>query len=321
MAKNDMRKDYITDERVIISAIRGKRPHCFEKPKVAKTSKECPFCPENERKTKEIESIKDGDKWVARSVKNIFPIVDQVNWVKSSFNSELRDAPFYVHQPITGYHEVLIETRDHGKEPYESGIREMKNVVDLYISRYEELMSKKDVKYVSIFKNRGEVAGASISHPHSQVTALPVVPQRIKWEMEGIKNGCTFCRIVETESMGQRFIHDNGSFVAICPYAPKFQYEVWILPKRHMRDILAMNENERNDLAEIMGTILNSMERLLGGFPYNYAFHQAPKGKDFHFHVEIYPRLGVLAGLELGSNIYVNSVPPENAAMDIKNNL
>ena len=94
MGKNDMRKDYITEERVIISDIRGKRPHFFEKPKVRKISKECPFCPKNEGKTIDIETIKHKGEWVARSVKNIFPIVDQINWVKRVFKSEIKDGPF-----------------------------------------------------------------------------------------------------------------------------------------------------------------------------------------------------------------------------------
>ncbi len=322
MGKNELRKDYITEERVIIAESRGMRPHCFETPKATVKNRTCPFCPGNEKMVSDVESIKVDGKWEVKSIKNKFPIIEPIKWIKNlPIKPEIQDAPFYNHFPIAGYHEVIIDTRKHNKESYELGLQNIRMVIDMYVSRFKKLISKKNIDYVSIFKNRGEVAGASIDHPHSQIVATPSIPERIRWEMKGVGKKCVFCDIVKHEVMSERFIYENKSFVAICPYAPKFQYELWILPKRHMKNISEMTNSEKNDLADIIIIILNAMEKLMGSFPYNYAIHQAPKGKDFHFHLEIYPRLAKLAGLELGSNIYVNSVPPEDAAISIKNEL
>ena len=170
------------------------------------------------------------------------------------------------------------------------------------------------MKYVAIFKNKGVVAGASISHPHSQITALPFVPKIIKSES---KKSCIFCEIVKHERESQRKVYENKTFVVISPYAARFPYELWFLPKRHIRDITNMDENEKYGLADCIHKIFPAMERLMGNFPYNWAFHQAPKGKDFHFHLELYPRITKWAGMELGSHVYINTKMPEDAAIEI----
>ncbi len=314
MAKNELRENILTNELVIIAGERAKRPVFFQKIKQRKLSRNCPFCPGNEDKTTGTQSIVKNKRWVVRSIKNKYPIVVD-NKIKSI---PIRDFPFYTHYPISGNHEVIIETREHNKEAYNMGVEQMRNVIDMFVERYSAMISSKDAKFVSIFKNRGEEAGASISHPHSQIISLPIIPKKILVESKKMGKKCVMCEIVEEK---ERTIYENTSFTAMCPYAPKFPYEVWIISKKHIKSILEMGEKEKNDLADIMCVIFRAMENFLGEFPYNYSIHQAPKGRNFHFHIEIYPRLSKLAGLEIGSSIYVNIMPPEKACAEIIKNL
>jgi len=319
MAKSETRKDYVTNTWVIFAGERVLRPH-FSKQKEEETPKEkCPFCPHNPHKVNVISKIERNGKWQVQAIENIYPIVAPIPFLKyGTGKRKIFDKPFYRHFPIPGQHEVIVDTRNHRKEVYNGTYADIVDLLDMYVSRTKDLLSQPGIKYVSIFKNRGKIAGASISHPHSQIVALPFTPKIIKSES---KKPCVFCQVVKHERESPRMIYENKTFLVISPYAAKFPFEIWFLPKRHVKDITELTDEEKYGLADCINLVLPAMEKMMGPFPYNWAIHQAPKNKDFHFHLELYPRTTKWAGLELGSHVYVNVVMPEDVAIDVKKHL
>ncbi len=149
-------------------------------------------------------------------------------------------------------------------------------------------------------------------HSHSQIIALNHIPKDVRDEVEACKmfKGCPYCDIVNIESQGIRKCFENESFIAFAPYASRFNYEIWVFPKKHIRT-LGDVENLKH-LAEIMRKILGKIKEL--GADFYYYLHYAPEGEDLHFHIEVAPRIATWAGFELGSGEIINSVSPEDAA-------
>jgi UDPglucose--hexose-1-phosphate uridylyltransferase len=187
-----------------------------------------------------------------------------------------------------------------------------------------DLQQDQRFKYVMIFKNHGAAAGASLAHTHSQLIALPVVPSVVAEELQGardyfrFKERCVFCDIVQQE-MGERkrMVYQNDSFVVIEPYAPKFPFETWVLPRRH-RASFADSRHDYALLANAIKVALHKLHVALDDPPYNFILHTAPLHEgnrtDYHWHIEIMPTLSKVAGFEWGSGFYVNPTPPEEAA-------
>jgi UDPglucose--hexose-1-phosphate uridylyltransferase len=232
-----------------------------------------------------------------------------------------------------GAHEVIIETPDHKKELSDLTEDEISNVLTAYRERILDLERDERLKYVLIFKNKGRDAGASMQHSHSQLIATPITPKRVKEELHGAreyynyKKRCVFCDYIkqETTLFKDRLIKDGRNFVALAPFASSFPFEVWIIPKHHNPDFTASSADELRDFAFMLRDVLNRIKRSLGDPPFNYVLHMAPFRRpkagywgtideDYHWHLEITPRLTKLAGFELGSDFYINPTPPEVAA-------
>jgi len=319
MAGNEIRRDPISGYWVILSERRAKRPHQFVREKVKRRDEKCPFCPGNEHMVMETDRIPEKGKWLVKAVRNKYPFVDELD-EKTSLPREgvIKDEPFYYHFPSLGYHEVIIDTRSHNREVFEQGVLPTYRLLEMYKRRTGYMMRNRWIRCVSIFKNKGPQAGASLLHPHSQISSFPFIPERLRKEMG---KGCKFCKYIEFEREGPRFVYENEKFIVLSPYAPRFAFEMWVLSKEHKRDILEMGKDELLSLSNLLVRLFRAMRKVLGDFPYNYAIHQAPKGRDFHFHLEIYPKLSIWAGLELGSGIYVNAVCPEDAALSLRDYL
>ncbi len=176
-----------------------------------------------------------------------------------------------------------------------------------------------------IFKNHGTAAGASLDHPHSQLIATPVVPITVAEEMKGakkhyrVKERCVFCDIVRQElKERERLVYENGGFVAIEPYAPKFPFETWVLPRHHRARFEHTSDEDFALLANALKTALHKLNVALDDPPYNFILHTTPFGEDdpphYHWHIEIMPTLIQVAGFEWGSGFYINPTPPEDAA-------
>jgi UDPglucose--hexose-1-phosphate uridylyltransferase len=201
----------------------------------------------------------------------------------------------------------------------------IREVIDMYCARIDDISKIDGIAYVLVFKNHGEEAGTSLSHEHSQLIALPQVPTLVEEELCAYKKyydrtkKCIFCDIMTMEMNSERKIFENDKFVCFAPFASRFPFESWLLPKRHAGNITDLTDEEKNSLAESLKKVLTALSKMLKNPPYNYYLHIAPAREDFHFHIEICPRVTKLAGFELGSDIIINTMPPERAAAEFRN--
>lgn len=330
----ELRKDPVTGRWVIIATERHARPSDFkvEKEEVEQ-GKVCPFCPGNESLTPpEIFSIRDGKVpsgsagWVVRVVSNKYPAL--------KIEGELGKAGVGMYDMMNGIgaHEVIIESPEHTKRIEEHSVESLARVFEAYKSRTMDLMNDKRFHYILVFKNEGKSAGASLMHPHSQLIALPITPKRAKEELIGskeyfqYKDRCVFCDIMREElAQGLRLVYENKGFIAFCPFASRFPFEVCVVPRHHHPDYFEISPGEVQLLADCMIVTMGKLSRALKEPEYNYILHSAPMrwprmgywvtlDYDYHWHFEIMPRLTKIAGFEWGSGFYINPTPPEDAA-------
>ena len=342
MPHNEVRRDYLLNRWVVIATERSRRPTDFAKtgkqqPEVDKSK--CPMCPGNEHMTppatlvyvKKGKSIaKDKDKngfrhkdWLIRCVPNLFPAFappdSKAARKRIARNSSLMEA--------IGHHEVLIESPDHNGHPADAAIPQLTYVINGYMDRLRELSAKPYVKFVSIFRNHGLEAGASLSHAHSQIIATPFVPVIVEEEMKASDayfkrtKKCVFCSILRKETQGSRLILENSSFAAFASYAGTNPLEFWIMPKEHQSSLLDLSETEVRAFAQTLKTCLGALKTLVNDPPYNYGIHQVTgktTGKHYHWHLEVYPKLSTWAGFEKSTGVYINTVRPETAAEELR---
>ena len=226
-----------------------------------------------------------------------------------------------------GHHEVLVESPNHSEHPADAELPQLTRVVNAYVDRLSELSAKPYVKYVSIFRNHKLEAGASLSHPHSQLIAMPFVPAIVENEIAASKNfwsqhkKCIFCDIMQRETNSPRLVMDNERFVVFAPYASVHPMEFWILPKKHDSNILNLTGAEREELAETLKTSLKALKDLVNDPPYNFGFHMSldnSAAEHYHWHLEVYPRLATWAGFEKNTGVYINTITPETAAASLR---
>lgn len=320
---------------MVIATHRKRRPTDFVKKEAMARSVDkstCPFCPGNEKMTPpavlvylkdggEIAREKDADgvrhsDWLIRCVPNMF----------SAFSPPDSGESFESGKAV-GHHEVLVESPNHVEHPAVARIDKLVHVISGYVDRLKELSSKPYVKYVSIFRNHGLDAGASLSHAHSQIIATPIVPTTMSEELRTSKEfyeahgSCVFCDILKREKGGPRFVWENQDFAAFTSWAGVNPFEFWIMPKIHQGTLLYMEPKTAEGLAEALKTCLGGLRSLLSDPPYNYGFHVAPDRNScehYHWHLEVYPRLSIWAGFEKSTGMYINTVPPEDAAKSLK---
>lgn len=332
----ELRKDPILGRWVIIATERSKRPQSYRVEKTTSYTKpeKCPFCEGHESMTPpEVYAVRsdiskpNAPTWKVRVVPNKYPALQM--------DAPLDRSGIGMFGMMSGFgvHEVVIETPDHKREAKDQSIDEINNWIYALQERVKAVYSDNRFKYVLIFKNKGRGAGASLSHPHHQLIATPVTPKRVKEELEGAreyykaKERCVFCDIIKEETdIGQRIVCENDAFIAFCPYASRFPFETWILPKEHCIDFYDNKIVEKNgSLASILKTVLQKLSKTIGEPEYNYIVHAAPNrfpregywhtiDSDYHWHIELFPRLVKTAGFEWGSGFYINPTPPEDAA-------
>lgn len=328
----ELRRDPITGEWVIIASERAKRPSDFaphsrgSEPDISR----CPFCPGNEAMTppeiiafRHPGSQRNAPGWWVRVVPNKFPAL--------AVEGELSKTGVGMYDWMNGVgaHEVIIETPEHGKSLALLDARQVEDVLWAYRARYLDLKKDPRLKYILIFRNHGRVAGASLAHPHSQLIATPMVPGDVATEMAGAKRyesyreRCVYCDIMRQESSeGTRMVAENDCFIAFEPYASKYPFETWLIPKRHSPSFAAVSAEEQGAFAGILGETLRRIHAVLDDPPYNFTIHTAPcdsdERPDYHWHLEIFPRLTIAAGFEMGTGIYINVTPPEIAAQYLR---
>jgi UDPglucose--hexose-1-phosphate uridylyltransferase len=340
MPHNELRKDYLLDRWVVIATERGRRPTDFAKKEKAQAKiGVCPFCPGNEHMTPpallvyiesqgKIEKVKDEDgfrhkNWLIRCFPNLFPAFNPPqqtpNKGKIMKDSGLAEA--------VGHHEVIVESPFHDEHPSDARLPQLVHVINAYLDRLQELSAKPYVRYVSIFRNHGLEAGASLSHAHSQIIATPFTPKIVKEELTASRqfwrqNGsCIFCQILEKERESPRFIMENSDFLVFAPYASVNPMEFWIFPKKHEASPLKLSEKAKENFAKTLKTCFSALKSLLNDPPYNFGFHMALEetaNSHYHWHVEVYPKLAIWAGFEKSTGMYINTVSPEAAAESLR---
>lgn len=302
----ELRKDYLLDRWVIIATGRAKRPHTVAVHE-EDTHTKCFFCPGNEETTPgEIGRIEKDGKWVMRWFGNKFPAVTPEG------QAEIRtDNTFYTFSSSYGHHELLTETNDHNKQMWDLSREELTWLMQVYNKRIEELMMKPHVKYVQVIKNHGHQAGCSIAHSHSQIFAINHLPQVFRAELEAYKkyDHCPYCDVISREKDSYRRCFENDEYIAFTPYASRFPYEIWVMPKYHAKNMSCMKNLD--GMAEILGKVLHRLKEL--DTPYNFELHYSPVD-DYHFHIELQPRMTTAGGFELGTDEFINVVSPEDAA-------
>jgi len=224
-----------------------------------------------------------------------------------------------------GAHEVVVETPLHQETLATLSTQAVENVLLAYRDRIIDLRRDFRLRYVMVFKNHGVAAGASLEHSHSQIIALPIVPRRVIEEVEGAKayfnykDRCAYCDIIRQElHQKTRIVSETQAFLSIAPYASRFPFETWILPKTHFPSFELMEPFHYGQAAQILSDTLIKLNQVLHDPPYNYIIHTSSSPEQdrdhYHWHFEIMPKLTKVAGFEWGTGFYINPTPPEEAA-------
>jgi len=323
---SQLRKDPILGRWVIIAEERARRPTDFTPLPEIPSKGACPFCEGNEHMTpKEIIAYRNPGSspnspgWKIRVVSNKYPAL------RVEGDLDKRGDGIYDRMNGIGAHEVIIETPEHVTSITDIPDEHVADIIKIYKERMLDL--KKDKRFLSgmLFKNVGAASGASLEHTHSQLIILPTVPIRVNQEMVGsneffkYRGRCVYCDIIRQENeQKERVICEIDNFIAIAPYASRFPFEVWILPKQHQSHFEDITESDLWGIVKCLKTVLIKLESTLERPPYNYMIHTSPfNTKDieyYHWHIEITPRLTRVAGFEWGTGFYINPVLPEQAA-------
>lgn len=324
---SELRRDLVSGTWVAFSTRRKYKPDARkDTPKVSDNTddpKDCPFCKENidlqgQAKDTLIYLDKKGD-WTIRVFPNKFPILS----VGDGALGRRDEGPFEVMNGL-GYHEVLVAT-NHRKNFPDLNILQIAEVFEAYQERYMALMNKRNVKYISIFKNYGKSAGASIVHPHSQIVAMPIIDPDVARSLNGSAKyfqshrECVHCVMLEWEKEeGERVIFENEDFIVLCPFVSRVSLETRIYPKRHLSYFERITVEQKLSLAEAVKFALGKIKYNLSDPDYNLFLHTAPcdgQAYDhYHWHLEIFPKTNIWGGLELSTGMEVCSVLPEEAA-------
>lgn len=325
ISPSELRQDIVSGDWVAIATGRAKRPDAFVEKKglrLIEPKSTCPF--EVLHDDALLAYARDGSPasggaWWVQAIPNKYPAFGAGECAVFS-----HVGPYQWTQGV-GFHEVVV-TREHTRSIAAMDESEVQQIIRVYQERASAMRADPCVKYISIFHNHGQLAGASISHPHSQMIALPVVPPDVARSIRGSAeyfhshNACVHCAMVEYErEAGRRVVYENDHCVVIAPYASKTAFEMRIFPKKHRARFEEAVADERASLADALRASLAKLSRGLGNPDYNFFIHTAPvaSGDEFshyHWHLEIVPKTAIWAGFEIGTGIEISTIAPEDAA-------
>ncbi len=340
-----LRQDPLTGEWVIIATERARRPETFASKKEEKINPpprvdNCPFCPGNEHLTppevlvyyqnqKEVEKRdnKTQSNWALRIIPNKFPALEREPGVFQGMPSSRCE--LFQSQQGYGVHEVIIETPWHNRHLADLEETELGMLLESFRERTLSLAQDEQLRYVQIFRNHRREAGASIEHPHCHLLALPYIPPLLEKEYTRshdyyLEEGrCLLCSLIEKEeASGERIILQNDSFIAYIPFAAPLPFTTWIVPREHYSSLEVSPKGWEKDLAPLLKVFLSRLSQKLEDPPYNLFLHTAPLRASllpyFHWHLEIIPKLTIIAGWEMATGTYINVSRPEEAAGYLK---
>jgi UDPglucose--hexose-1-phosphate uridylyltransferase len=323
---SELRQNFATKEWVVIATERARRPeemarHSERKP-AAPFVANCPFCPGNEKLTPaEIMRIPTSTEvpWHARVIPNKFAALSREVQPTRTVHRSLRSVNGF------GVHDVIVETPDHSEVMALMPDSYMAEILRIYKIRYDELSLDRRIALITIFKNHGPDAGTSLEHPHSQIIATPVISLQVRERFQHALRHfddygeCMFCQMLEEELEEQsRIVAISEHFAALELYASPAPFCTHIYPRRHMASFGDVSAMEINDLARMLRSILAKLYHGLADPDFNFTIRSAPAEsvgvKYFHWYLSVIPRLTRMAGFELGSGMFINTVLPEAAA-------
>jgi len=326
----ELRYNLLTRDWIIIATDRAKRPEDFAgkpAPVADASAANCPFCPGREAKTPpEIFAFRDPGTqpntpgWQVRVTRNAFPALAP----EGELTKTKTPAGFFKMNGV-GAHEVIIETPEHDKVIATMEQAQVDKIFLAYKERFSSLARDPRFQSVILFKNHGRGAGTSLSHPHSQIIALPIVPDVLRNRLNTCREHtaetkcCLYCDLIKMEkSEGERIIEESANFVVFVPFAARMPFEMWVMPKFHNPNFQEITTEQCLELAAIVKKTLEKLYRAVGNPSFNYAIYSAPvKEHDvsyFHWNLKIFPRVAMAAGFEVGSGVMINTVVPEMAA-------
>jgi UDPglucose--hexose-1-phosphate uridylyltransferase len=323
----ELRRDPIVGRWVIIATERARRPSHYQRRQEPPEGGLCPFCPGHEDKTppevyvagRSPAAPQNSPGWRVRVVPNRFPAL------KIEGELDRKAEGIYDLMNGVGAHEVVIETPEHRLRLEDRAEADVTEVLFAFKARILDLRNDSRFRYILLFKNQGQQAGASLEHAHSQLIALPVTPRQVQDEIDGARRHyehrerCIFCDLVVQERKDRaRLIYENEEFVVFAPWAPRSPFETWIMPKRHESNFEAEPKERIGLCAQALRTTLKRLSAGLGDPPFNFIIHSNPlrdaPSQSYHWHIEVMPALTQVAGFEWGSGFHINPVPPEEAA-------
>lgn len=302
MKKSEIRKSYIFNKYSIITPGRAKRPREILEQSIEKNASKCVLCPTGIEKNLIIKTYGNiGGTWKMAIIKNKYPSVT-------------------LHSPKAyGVQEILIESPDHNCVFSQLPLSDISLYFNVFSDRLREISKNTKIEYILEFKNSGSKAGATIKHSHSQIFATSILPFDVLDELnlseiyKNEKGSCPYCDILKRELSSPRFIWSDGLIGAFAPFASEYHYETWIFPLRHTDNISTLNKNEVRSLSVCVKLITEKLDNF--NIAYNFFLHQVISKRDQHFYIKIQPRdSNIWAGVELGSGLIINSIPPEQAA-------
>ncbi|QGT98925.1 Galactose-1-phosphate uridylyltransferase [Candidatus Syntrophocurvum alkaliphilum] len=324
----ELRKDMVRNNWVVVATERALKPNDFPINKkdvsyeTETSSIHCPFCEGNESYTPpEIFAYRDENipknypGWSVRIIPNKFAAFELTGELKQEVSGVFSSCNG------VGHHEVVVETPEHGTEFHEFNLNRIELIINTFIIRYNVLLKDPRIKYIQIYKNRGLFAGASLDHSHSQIVGLPIVPEQNKGLTEYYLENerCLLCDIIEQECMyKKRIVYETELFLVICPYASRFSYEMWVLPKEHREHFGDISENEVKELSVVIKKATSVIVDCLNNASYNFIINTSsvntPQNPSDHWFVEVIPRLIVPSALEVSTGYYINPAAPEVSA-------
>jgi UDPglucose--hexose-1-phosphate uridylyltransferase len=337
----ELRKDPIIDRWVIIASERGRRPTDFPADEEPPSGAFCPFCPGNESKTppeitqwgRDSSAPPNTSGWNVRVVPNKFPALT------AEGDLDRQGLGMFDLMNGVGAHEVIIESPRHDWTYADATPEETRTILNAYVERMCAMREDERFMHTVIFRNDGTVAGATLAHPHAQLISIPIIPRQVKDHLDAArayylqKVRCAFCDVMRQElSMKERVVDENEHFVVLSPFAARFPFQLQIFPRRHSHDFTLMTEEEIGALGDTLSRSLRRIKLALSSPAYNMmvqtAPHMRPKTgaseywgtipQDYHWHIDILPRLTKVAGFEWGTGLYINPVSPERAAQFLR---
>jgi UDPglucose--hexose-1-phosphate uridylyltransferase len=318
--ETELRYDLLNNDWIIISPERQKRKQSL--------NNDCPFCNIKSQEKPIViynngKKVKNFKEWTTTIISNKYPVYNTKKDIKQK-----KENKFHLKINSGGFHELVV-TKEHDKTISDLSIDRIKETINCYKERYNDLKKYNFVKYISIFQNHGKEAGASQEHPHSQILTTPLIDKEFNIILSNFKNyfkennSCLQCKINEIEKKNKkRIVFENEDFIAFCPFAPKFLFQVVVSPKKHLTYFEEIEDRQAQGLAETFKEILTMYNIVLNKPAYNFYLHSSPCKEChpyFHWYWNFFPRLFELAGFEIGASMEILTITPEDQAKFLRN--